>query len=259
MSLSENNKRCLDQAGYVVLPDFIQPDLLAQLRSRIASLFTEEGDQAGNEFKQEPGCRRLANLVNKGEEFRAAICEPRLLEYIRHVLGPEIKLSSLNARSVNAPGAGAQPLHVDMAAIPDDRGYWVCNSLWMLDDFTPENGTLRVIPGSHRWRRLPQDTLTDPFASHPGEVLVTGKAGTVVIVNAHLWHGGTANRSGASRTALHAFFCRRDKPQQQYQKRLLDPKLQMTLSPRLRGLLAIDDPENDRLSADVAIRSGFLK
>jgi Phytanoyl-CoA dioxygenase (PhyH) len=259
MSLRENDKRCLDDAGYVVLPGFIKPDLLRRLQFRVSGLFAEEGDQAGSEFKQEPGCGRLANLVNKDELFRIVVCMPSLLEYIRHVLGPEIKLSSLNARSVSAPGAGAQPLHVDMAALPDDRGYWVCNSVWILDDFTPDNGALRVVPGSHRWSRLPQDVLADPFARHPEEVLVTSQAGTVVIMNAHLWHGGTASRKGTPRTALHAFFCRRDKPQQQYQKRLLDAEVQETLSPKLRELLALDDPENDRLSAVVAVRSGFLK
>jgi ectoine hydroxylase-related dioxygenase (phytanoyl-CoA dioxygenase family) len=78
-------------------------------------------------------------------------------------------------------------------------------------------------------------------------------------MNAHLWHGGTANRTGSPRTALHAFYCRRDKPQQQYQKKLLRPEVQRELSPHLRHLLALDDPLNDQLSADAAERSGFLK
>jgi ectoine hydroxylase-related dioxygenase (phytanoyl-CoA dioxygenase family) len=90
-------------------------------------------------------------------------------------------------------------------------------------------------------------------------MLLTGRAGTVVVMNAHLWHGGTANRTARPRTALHAFYCRRDKPQQQYQKRLLRSEVQDGLSPGLRHLLALDDPLNDRLSAAVAVRSGFLK
>ena len=48
---------------------------------------------------------------------------------------------------------------------------------------------------------------------------------------------------------MHAFYCRRDKPQQQYQKRLLRPEVQAALSPELRDLLALDDPLNDELSA----------
>ena len=58
---------------------------------------------------------------------------------------------------------------------------------------------------------------------------------------------------------MHAFYCRHDKPQQQYQKHLLDADVQAALSPELRDLLAIDDPLNDELSANVVVRSGFMK
>jgi hypothetical protein len=58
---------------------------------------------------------------------------------------------------------------------------------------------------------------------------------------------------------MHAFYCRSDKPQQQYQKRLLRPGVQAALGPELRALLALDDPLNDELSAAPAVRSGFLK
>jgi ectoine hydroxylase-related dioxygenase (phytanoyl-CoA dioxygenase family) len=252
-------RRRLDEDGYVVLEDFIDNALLEQLRHSVARLFSEEGEYAGSEFKQEPGCRRLANLVDKGDVFATVVALPRLLNYIRHVLGPDIKLSSLHARSVPPHGAGAQPLHTDMGAVADERGFWVCNSVWMLDDFTAENGATRVVPGSHRRRQLPKDVLADPLADCPGQVVVTGRAGTVAVINAHVWHGGTANCTGTSRTALHAFYCRRDKPQQQYQKKLLRPEVQRALSPQQRHLLALDDPLNDQLSAEAAVRSGFMK
>ena len=89
--------------------------------------------------------------------------------------------------------------------------------------------------------------------------LVTGKAGTVVVMNAHLWHGGMANKTSRSRLALHAFYVRRDKPQQQYQKQLLRPAVQKELGEGLRWLLALDDPLNNKLSANPEVRSGFLK
>jgi ectoine hydroxylase-related dioxygenase (phytanoyl-CoA dioxygenase family) len=91
------------------------------------------------------------------------------------VLGPAIKLSSLNARSADPNTDIGQPLHVDMGAIADERGYWVCNTVWMLDDFTLDNGPTRMVPGSHTWKQRPQDVLADPFAPHPDEVLLTGK------------------------------------------------------------------------------------
>ena len=127
MSLSAAECRALDEEGYLLLAEFVPADLLARLRWRVEELFAEEGAAAGAEFKQEPGCRRLANLVDKGDVFREVIAHPRALAYVRQVLGPDLKLSSLNARAAD-PGGGAQPLHADMAAVADGRGSWVCNT-----------------------------------------------------------------------------------------------------------------------------------
>jgi len=257
--MTPQEQRQLDEHGYVVLESLIDGDLLAALRTRVLAVFDEEGERAGREFRTEEHAHRLANLVDKGDVFRRAIVLPRLLEYVRHVLGPAIKLSSLNARSADPNTDIGQPLHVDMGAIADERGYWVCNTVWMLDDFTLDNGPTRMVPGSHTWKQRPQDVLADPFAPHPDEVLLTGKAGTIAVMNAHLWHGGTANRTSRPRLAMHAFYCRRDKPQQQYQKKLLRPEVQASLPPELRDILALDDAANDDLSANVSVRSGFLK
>jgi ectoine hydroxylase-related dioxygenase (phytanoyl-CoA dioxygenase family) len=249
----------LDRDGYLVLQDFIGGRLLGGLRKRIAELFLRDGESAGAEFKQEEQTLRLANLVDKGEIFEQVIAVPEILERIGHILGPEFKLSSLNVRSANPHSTWVQPLHADMGALPDEKGYWVANTVWMLDDFTTENGAIRMIPGSQKWGRLPQEVLPDPMAPHPQEILLTGKAGTVVVMNAHMWHGGTANRTDKPRCAMHGFYARWDKPQQQYQKKLLRSEVQERLSPELRRILALDDARNDELSANVGQTSGFLK
>ena len=142
---------------------------------------------------------------------------PEILECIAHVIGPDYKLSSLDARSANPHNAESQPLHVDAGAVADESGYWVCNTIWMLDDFTRENGATRMIPRSHAWRRLPTPGITD---SVPDEELVTGKAGTVVIMNTQC---GTAERPTEPSAPQGAawVYTRNDKPQQQYQKALL--------------------------------------
>ena len=259
VTLSAAEKKQLDTDGLLVLEAHCSAARLAALCERIAELFATLGEQAGAEFKQEPQTDRLANLVNYGELFQQVIAEPKVLACVEHVLGPEFKLGSLNARSVRPHSDWVQPLHCDMGALPDARGNTVCNVIWVLDDFTTTNGAPRYVPGSHRSGQLPQKVLVDPSAPQPDEVLLTAQAGTVVVMNAHLWHGGTANRSDKPRLALHSFYCRRDLPQQQYQKRLLQPQVQQQLSPQLRWLLALDDPLNDELSAQDSGRSGFLR
>jgi ectoine hydroxylase-related dioxygenase (phytanoyl-CoA dioxygenase family) len=255
----EQHKRELAETGFTVLEDYMGADLLNKMRARVEQLLEEEGAAAGSEFKTEENARRLANLVDKGEVFREAIARPEMLALVESVLGEGFKLSSLNMRSANPHSASVQPFHVDMGLLPDKQGYAVCNCVWMLDDFTVENGALRVIPGSHNWGKKPQDELADPYAPHPQELLVTGRAGTVVVMNAHAWHGGTANRTGKERRALHSFFCRHDIPQQQYQKKLLRPETQSALDGKLRKILAIDDPVNDELSSVGSGQSGFMK
>jgi ectoine hydroxylase-related dioxygenase (phytanoyl-CoA dioxygenase family) len=259
MNALTKRQQQLDDLGYVVLEDCMGPALLEGLRKRIYELFAEEGNAAGGEFLQEEHAHRLANLVDKGDVFQRAIVFPDVIGCVRQVLGSGFKLSSLNARSADPHSSVGQPLHVDMGAIADEKGYWVCNTVWMLDDFTLENGATRMIPGSHRWGKRPQDALVDPSARHPEEILLTGRAGSVAVMNAHMWHGGTANRTSAPRLAMHAFYCRNDKPQQQYQKRLLRPEVQASLPADVRLLLALDDPLNDELSSATVVRSGFLK
>ncbi len=233
--------------------------LLSELRDSAEALWEAEGENAGAEFRMEPGARRLANLCDKGDVFRRIVVMPEILAAIGEIIQNPFKLSSLNARSTNPFSADAQPLHCDTGGIADEKGFWVANTVWMLNDFTSENGATRVVPGSHHWRKLPQEVMADPQAPHPDQILVTGKAGDVVVMNAHAWHGGTANRTAHPRRALHGFYTRHDKPQQQYQKKLLGAETLKILTAEQRQVLAIDDPLNDELSATGHSRSGFLK
>lgn len=257
--LSLEQRRQLDESGWVCLAGLMDRAFLDEARSEVERLWDEEGENAGAEFRKEPGARRLANLVDKGPVFERVVSQPLVLEAVRHVLGEDFKLSSLNARSTDPFWAEPQPLHCDAGALPDEAGYSICNTIWLLDDFTVENGATRVVPGSHRWGKLPLEILADPHAAHPDEALVLGCAGDVVVMNTHAWHGGTANRTASPRRALHAFFTRGDKPQQQYQKKLLRPETQARLSADVRRILALDDPRNDELSSKTTAMSGFLR
>jgi ectoine hydroxylase-related dioxygenase (phytanoyl-CoA dioxygenase family) len=257
--MTVEEKFSLQEQGYLIVRQAMDAVWLAELRMATARLLEEEGVDAGGEFRKEAGSDRLANLVDKGETFQRLVSHPLLLEAAEAVLGPDWKLSSLNYRAALPGDQSLQPLHCDMGLVPDSLGNSVFNSIWMLDDFTPENGPTRWVPGSHRSGKLPQEALADVHAPHPGEMVALGRAGDVVLMNSHLWHGGTANRTAVPRRSLHGFFVRGDQPQQQYQKRLLRPGTQAELSPLLRRVLALDDARNDAVSAAASGKSGFLK
>src|SRR5262245_27270230 len=128
----EDPRRELDERGWARLAGVLSDDRRCALAARLEELFGAEGARAGSEVRQEPGTRRLANLVDKGAVFVACILEPAVLDLVRHVLGLQFKLSSLNARAASPNGDVVQPLHVDGGALPDARGASVCNTLWML-------------------------------------------------------------------------------------------------------------------------------
>jgi len=235
--LTEPDRARLDRDGFLPLPGILGAGQLQAIRRRLAELSAAEGQQAGAEVHQEDGTDRLADLVNKDPVFDVCFTHPTILAAMAHVLG-DFTLSSLNARAA-LPGHGQQRLHADWGVAVTPGNYRVCNSIWLIDDFTQANGPTRVVPGSHRSAQLPREVMADPFGPHPGEVKVLGEAGTVVIFNSHLWHGGTRNATDRPRRALHSYFCRRGLKQQLDQRAYARPETLARLSPAARYILGV--------------------
>lgn len=89
--------------------------------------------------------------------------------------------------------------------------------MYYLVDTSPENGCLRLIPGSHLKRHAMHDEfpeahtdavrraedLSDPaFLDHPDEVDVCVKAGDLVVGDSRLLHSARANRTDTRRTVI---------------------------------------------------------
>jgi ectoine hydroxylase-related dioxygenase (phytanoyl-CoA dioxygenase family) len=229
-------KERLDRDGYAPLAGVLSDEQVTRMRARLAELMAAEGDRAGIEVHQEAGTDRLADLVNKDPVFEVCFTDPRVLACIAHVLG-EFKLSSLNSRAA-LPGQGRQALHAEGGPVGPGP-YRVCNSIWLLDDFTMDNGATRVVPGSHRLTVSVREVMADPAAAHPDEVKLTGPAGTVVVFNSHLWHGGTLNRTSRQRRAVHSYFTRRGNSQQLDQQKYVRPETLARLSPAARFILDV--------------------
>jgi len=239
-TLSTADKAQLDTQGFLHIPAALNQAQVDAINRRQQELLAEEGDQAGKEVHQEAGTDRLSDLINKGDVFHVVLRNPKVLAAIATVLRWDMKLSSLNARAAQ-PGKGLQHLHADWGRLEVPGDYQVCNSIWLLDDFTPENGATRAVPGTHRSTALPGDEMPDPQQPHPREQLLLGKAGDVFVFNSHTWHGGTLNRTDKPRRALHAYFCRRHHEQQLDQTRYLRPETRAALSAAELTLLGIAD------------------
>ena len=244
--LSKEKRDFLDEKGYLSLGQLVWSDRMDAIRKRVEELVLEEGDEGGHELftskhikhPKEEGADRLANLVNKGEVFDILYTHPSLLGAVRHVLGSEIKLSSLNYRAAK-PGNGLQKLHVDWKEAVGPGEFKVCNSIWLLDDFSLANGATRLVPRSHLSGKVPTDDMKDPEATHPDEIILEAPAGTVVVFNSHVWHGGTINQTDQPRRAIHSYFCARDQPQQTAQKKLIRQDTLDRISDEARWLLDV--------------------
>ena len=235
-TLNAGEIKQLDDKGFLPLPNLLSTGQVTATRQRITEITAVEGEGAGKEFRQEAGSERLSNLIDKDPIFDICFTHPRVLAAMNHVLNSDFKLSSLNSRA-SLPGQGLQALHADWGGGVEPGDFQVCNSIWLLVDFTPENGATRIVPGSHNSGKHPNNALDDPRAPHPDEILLTAPAGTVVIFNSHLWHGGTVNRSNSPRFALHSYFTRRHHPQQLNQKEWISETTLARLSPAQRFIL----------------------
>ncbi|MGI9500788.1 MAG: phytanoyl-CoA dioxygenase family protein [Geminicoccaceae bacterium] len=92
--------------------------------------------------------------------------------------------------------------------------------MYYLTDTTPDNGCLRVLPGSHRRRHALHDAdqahgeglsrVEDPdhplYGSLDGEVPIPVRAGDLVIGDARLLHSAYANRSNEERSLITLWF-----------------------------------------------------
>lgn len=226
--LTTQETEFLDTYGYLNLGQLLTAKEVQQVNDRIEELMQSEGENAGAELAEskyirhpkEEGADRLADLVNKGPIFDIFYTHPRVLAGIEAVLGHEYKLSSLNYRAAK-PGKGLQKLHVDWKNTVVNGSYKVCNSIWLFDDFTEQNGSTRIVPKSHKLSYLPDEVMADPLDKHPDEIRIIAPAGSVFIFNSHVWHGGTMNQTDHVRRSIHSYFCSREQPQQIDQKKYI--------------------------------------
>lgn len=230
--LDAEQRRALDELGYVVLPDMVDPDLLNTLRNQVDVALSHHGVRGTQEIW-------LDNVVDIHPAFDRCWSHPVLLTAAAHVLGwNEMKLYSFKARIV-PPGEGGQDFHADWREAVGPGDYQICNSVWPLDDLTPDNGATRVVPGSHRWGRRPQDTAAGASGRPMTERLLEAPAGSCTVFNAHIWHSGTRNDTPVPRRVLLASFVRRHHPQQISQREVLRPTTVGRLTNSRRYLLDV--------------------
>lgn len=141
---------------------------------------------------------------------------PEILDMVGQVIGPDFLLWGTTVFGKPAGTGKRVPWH-------QDGEYWpikplaTCSAWIALDDATPENGCLRVIPGSHKSQRLRAHNQNDsadlvlnqeldPSEFDEAEAHdIVLKAGQLSLHDVYLVHGSEPNRSDKRRAG---YVCR---------------------------------------------------
>jgi phytanoyl-CoA hydroxylase len=199
-----------DRDGYLALEGLLSSAEVAALKEETTRLCLEHGRELKGAVppagEGDPTAAFLAiHFPHKlSEAMRAALADPRIVQVLTRLIGPNVKCmqSMLFIKHAGKPG---QAWHQDEDFIPTrDRSL---TAAWIaLDDATVDNGCLWAIPGSHRAGVLwplrqhsnPEyDAIPESFDfpykesdAKPIEV----NAGAVVFFNGYLLHKSLRNR-----------------------------------------------------------------
>ncbi|MCG8492704.1 MAG: phytanoyl-CoA dioxygenase family protein [Sneathiellales bacterium] len=192
----------LNDKGYTVLEGIIPKDLLLEIKDALQEV--EKTHDIGYRKTAFEGLKtvRIYNLLAYHKVFEKLPVFPGTLPIAERALDKELLLSSLSAICLG-PDQESQPLHGDSQMIPIPRPHipLAVNSMWALTDFTEENGATRIVPGSHKFDHNPlyNKTYETECAEMP--------AGSILMWNSALWHGGGENRTSERRDGIACYYC----------------------------------------------------
>ena len=127
--------------GYVIFRDVIDQDLIKEVNDHVEWLQERHPDVRPEQ---------LGHIYLRDDPFWVRlVSDDRLLDIASQFVGPDLALFA--SHYISKPAYSGQPVlwHQDAAFWPLDPMNVV--TLWLaVDHSTPENGCVRVIPGTHR-------------------------------------------------------------------------------------------------------------
>ena len=178
----------IDEQGYCIVENAIEPELLREIRDTVARLEEELAVEPRGNRSEGFATKRMYNLLAKDDAFWQLPIHPNVLPFPERLLDPECILSGTTCMNIG-PGEVHQGLHSDdgLVSVKRPRIPFMVTTIWAFTDFTDDNGATRIVPGSHRFDHEPRkgEDVEHIAAEMP--------AGSVLIVNGGTWHCGGAN------------------------------------------------------------------
>jgi len=182
--------------GYCVVPGVLSPTMLTRLQARFSDT-SLSGTPKGN--FGDSGAFIVADYHDR--LMVELLAYPHTLEALRACGFAAPKLHNFYV-STKPPQAEALPWHSDLFYRYDAPEPAELFLIYYLQDTTPRNGCLRVVPGSHRWAHDVRHAQPEDAAIRTDEVDVPVVAGDLFIGDRRIMHATHANTSDAWRTCL---------------------------------------------------------
>jgi hypothetical protein len=194
--------------------DTLQGDLEELQRKLVAGLLPEGCgtvilDDPDAVIDGEPFAHYVCEITEVSEQARAAVMHPVILEAVRRLLGPGAWLLEddrfgvvyQDARPGEGSGYSRIGWHSDAQSGPT-LDWWPSVAFTIhLDATSPQNGFLRVVPGSHRGGT---ESMPLGFEKVTGEVGIYCDRGDVLLHHSDLWHSAArATDDGEGGTRRH--------------------------------------------------------
>ena len=214
--LSEQDVRIYREQGYIVVPDVLTPEEVAGLRAATdqvvagaseVSEHTAVYDLEPGHRPEAPKVRRINNLHAQHPAFGAMVRHPKIVACLNDLWGPNVRfdISKLNMK---APGYGSPvEWHQDWAFYPHTNDDLAAVGI-MIDDATPENGPMLMLPGTHKGPVYDHraggyfvggiDAVKAGLNFDNAQPCL-GKAGSITIHHVRMVHGSAANTSDRPR------------------------------------------------------------
>ena len=189
-----------DERGYVVIEGFLTDHENDQLNESLDVKYARwqaEARQVAQKSDHDE-CDVLAwdPLLEGHPVFCELAASEKLRRATAGVLGDDFETqTSLIMFSI--PHGRGQAWHQDCP--PEEVGLFNLNRLLYPSDTNLENGAIVVVPGSHKQGVIPPGGTQDPIS---GEVVLTPRAGTLVLLHGHVYHRVTPNLTDKPRNSV---------------------------------------------------------
>jgi len=219
-ALNPAQREAYQANGFLMLPGLFSPEEVECLHDEMQAMREEFANKGREEVIADPRSgevRSIFNVHRLNALFANLVCEPRVQNVAREILGSEVYIHQ--SRINYKPGFKGKDFywHSDFETWHAEDGMPAMRALScpiLLTDNDEMNGPLMLIPGSHRhyisctgetpdehYKKslkkqeygVPDDVLLRYLADMGGIASCKGKAGTVVFFDCNTMHGSNSN------------------------------------------------------------------